>query len=75
MVHIGESHLQETRPTVRGRAAATIAATTTATTTKSVSLNALSSSTKPSRKRQSQGNLNEEPPAKRSRQKRKTKED
>ena len=74
-VHMGESHPQETRPTVRGRAAATTAATTTATTTESASLNALSSSTKPSRKRQLQGNSNEEPPAKRSHRKRETEED
>jgi hypothetical protein len=77
-VHMSESHPQEARPTVRGRAAATTAtaASTTATTTESASLNALSGSTKSSRKRQLQDNSNEEPPAKRkSRRKRETEED
>jgi hypothetical protein len=67
-VHMGESHMQEARPTVQGRSSGT-------TTTESASLNALSGS-RTSHKRQSQGNSNEEPPAKRnSHWKRKTEDD
>src|SRR5580692_9189006 len=78
VVHMGKIHTQDTRPTVRGRSGTAAAAVTT-TTAESASLNALSGSTN-SRKRQSQGNSNEEPPVKRgskrnSYRKRETKDD
>ena len=56
-MHIGESHLQEARPTVQGRSS---------TTMETTSLNALSSGNSTSRKRQSQGTSSDEPPAKKS---------
>lgn len=66
-IHMGESHTQEARPTVRGRP--------TANTTESPNLNALSGNPNP-RKRQSQSQ-NDESPAKkpRSYRKRETEED
>jgi hypothetical protein len=53
-IHMGESHIQEARPTVRGRPTAT---------TESPNLNALSGNTTTPRKRQSQGNSTNESPA------------
>ena len=55
---MGESHMQEARPTVRGRPMAT---------TESSNLNALSGNTTNPRKRQSQGNSTNESPAKKPR--------
>lgn len=57
-IHMGESHTQEARPTVRGRPMAT---------TESANLNALSTSSTTSRKRQSQDNSTNESPAKKPR--------
>ncbi len=57
-IHMGESHIQEARPTVRGRPMAT---------TESPNLNALSGNTTTPRKRQSQGNSTNESPAKKPR--------
>jgi hypothetical protein len=66
---MGESHVQDARPTVQGRS-------TGATATDTASLKALSGNTKTTRKRQSQGNSNQEPPAKRySHRKRETEDD
>src|SRR6266516_8088774 len=57
-IHMGESHIQEARPTVRGRSMAT---------TEPPNLNALSGNTTTPRKRQSQGNSTNESPAKKPR--------
>src|SRR5205823_11864822 len=57
-IHMGESHTQEARPTVRGRPMAN---------TESANLNALSADSTTSRKRQPQGNTTNESPAKKPR--------